>query len=85
MAIITRFAPSPTGNLHIGSARTALINFIISKQDPLSRFYIRIEDTDKKRSKSQFTENILNGLKWLRINWDNEIQVQSQRIKRHQK
>lgn len=84
MAIITRFAPSPTGNLHIGSARTALINFIISKQDPLSRFYIRIEDTDKKRSKSQFTENILNGLKWLRINWDNEIQVQSQRIKRHQ-
>ena len=84
MAIITRFAPSPTGNLHIGSARTALINFIISKQDPLSRFYIRIEDTDKKRSKSEFTENILNGLKWLRINWDNKIQVQSQRIKRHQ-
>ena len=72
--IITRFAPSPTGNLHIGSARTALINFIISKQNPLSKFYIRIEDTDKKRSRVKFTENIIEGLEWLGINWENEIQ-----------
>ena len=49
--IITRFAPSPTGNLHLGSARTALINFIISQQNLSSKFYLRIEDTDKTRSK----------------------------------
>ena len=82
--IITRFAPSPTGNLHIGSARTALINFILSKQNTSSKFYIRIEDTDKERSKKEFIDNILEGLNWLGINWDKEIQVQSQRIKRHQ-
>ena len=83
--IITRFAPSPTGNLHIGSARTALINFIVNQQNnPLSKFYIRIEDTDKERSRSEFTQNILRGLEWLGLNWENEIQIQSQRIKRHQ-
>ena len=82
--IITRFAPSPTGNLHIGSARTALINFIVNQQNPLSKFYIRIEDTDKERSRSEFTQNILKGLEWLGLNWENEIQIQSQRIKRHQ-
>tara|TARA_B100000945_G_scaffold306323_1_gene293675 strand:- start:1650 stop:3050 length:1401 start_codon:yes stop_codon:yes gene_type:complete len=82
--IITRFAPSPTGNLHIGSARTALINFIVNQQNPLSKFYIRIEDTDKERSRSEFSQNILKGLEWLGLNWENEIQIQSQRIKRHQ-
>ncbi len=82
--IITRFAPSPTGNLHIGSARTALINYIVSQQNPSSKFYIRIEDTDKARSKSEFTTNILEGLKWLDIKWDSEIQIQSERVKRHQ-
>ncbi len=82
--IITRFAPSPTGNLHIGSARTALINFIVTKQNPLSKFYLRIEDTDKKRSKKEFTQNILDGLAWLGIKWEKEIQIQSERIERHQ-
>ena len=82
--IITRFAPSPTGNLHIGSARTALINFIVNQQNPLSKFYIRIEDTDKERSRPEFSQNILKGLEWLGLNWENEIQIQSQRIKRHQ-
>ncbi len=82
--IITRFAPSPTGNLHIGSARTALINYIISKQNTSSKFYLRIEDTDKKRSKPEYTENIIKGLNWLGLNWDNEPQVQSKRINRHQ-
>ena len=81
---ITRFAPSPTGNLHIGSARTALINFIISKQSPLSKFYLRIEDTDRKRSKSEFKENIFKGLDWLGLKWENEVQIQSERINRHQ-
>ena len=81
---ITRFAPSPTGNLHIGSARTALINFIISKQSPLSKFYLRIEDTDRKRSKSEFKENIFKGLDWLGLKWEDEVQIQSERINRHQ-
>ena len=81
--LITRFAPSPTGNLHIGSARTALINFIVSSQNKNSKFYIRIEDTDKSRSKNEFKINILNGLKWLGLKWDNEPQIQSQNIKRH--
>ena len=80
-AKITRFAPSPTGNLHIGSARTALINFIVSKQNANSKFYLRIEDTDRKRSNSKFKDNIINGLKWLGINWEDEIQIQSNRIK----
>ena len=80
---ITRFAPSPTGNLHIGSARTALINFIFKSQHPESKLYLRIEDTDKKRSNEEFKNNIINGLKWLGINWDNEPQIQSQNINRH--
>ncbi len=82
--IITRFAPSPTGNLHIGSARTALINFIVSKQNPRSKFFIRIEDTDKLRSKEEYTKNIFDGLKWLDIKWEENIQIQSNNIKRHQ-
>ncbi len=80
---ITRFAPSPTGNLHIGSARTALINYIITQQIPFSKFYLRIEDTDKKRSKLEFTQNILDGLSWLGIKWEKEVQIQSERISRH--
>ena len=81
--IITRFAPSPTGNLHVGSARTALLNFIVSNQNPSSKLYLRIEDTDKIRSKPEFTQNIIDGLKWLGINWEKEMQVQSKRILRH--
>jgi len=81
--IITRFAPSPTGYLHIGSARTALINFIIKSKDPKSKMYLRIEDTDKTRSKEEYKNNILEGLNWLGINWDNKPQIQSLNIKRH--
>ena len=81
---ITRFAPSPTGNLHIGSARTAILNYIITKQTPSSKFYLRIEDTDKIRSKNEFKENILNGLSWLGIQWEKDVQIQSKRIRRHQ-
>ncbi len=80
---ITRFAPSPTGNLHIGSARTALINFILKSQHPDSKFYLRIEDTDKKRSTEEFKNNIISSLKWLGINWDNDPQIQSLNINRH--
>ena len=51
----TRFAPSPTGNLHLGGARTALINYILSKKSTSSKFYLRIEDTDHERSKQEYT------------------------------
>jgi len=81
--MITRFAPSPTGNLHIGSARTALINFISKSKNINSKLYLRIEDTDKERSTEKFKDNILSGLKWLGIDWDNEPQIQSQNINRH--
>ena len=81
--IITRFAPSPTGNLHIGSARTALINFIIKSQNKDSKLYLRIEDTDKIRSKDKYSINIIESLKWLGITWDNKPQIQSSNIKRH--
>jgi len=81
--IITRFAPSPTGNLHLGSARTALINFVISQQNLSSKFYLRIEDTDKTRSKEEYTKNIIESLLWLGLSWDSEPQIQSQRIEKH--
>ena len=80
---ITRFAPSPTGNLHIGSVRTALLNFIVSKQSRNSKFHLRIEDTDKLRSELKFTKNIIDGLSWLGIEWEDDIQIQSKRIERH--
>ena len=86
-SIIARFAPSPTGQLHIGGIRTALINYIyvekIKKKFPNSKLLIRIEDTDKIRSKEEYTQNIIEGLKWIGIKWDEEIVIQSQRIKRH--
>ena len=81
--MITRFAPSPTGNLHIGGVRTALINFICKSKDINSKLYLRIEDTDKERSKEEFKNNIISGLQWLGIDWDNEPQIQSQNINRH--
>ena len=80
---ITRFAPSPTGNLHIGSARTALVNYIIKNKYPNSKFFLRIEDTDKLRSKEEYKTNIIDSLKWLGIKWENEVQVQSERTSRH--
>ena len=67
--IITRFAPSPTGNLHIGGARTALFNFLYSKNQQ-GKFLLRIEDTDKDRSKKEFESQIISSLKWLGIDFD---------------
>ena len=81
----TRFAPSPTGNLHLGGARTALINYILSNKSETSKFYLRIEDTDRERSKQEYIDNITNSLKWLGLDWDENIQVQSKRLARHQK
>ena len=87
--IIARFAPSPTGLLHVGGIRTALINFIIVQKSkvyfPDSKFLLRIEDTDLIRSKNTFKDNILDGLKWLGLNWDDKVIIQSDRIERHKK
>lgn len=78
MSVKTRIAPSPTGNLHIGTARTALFNYLFAKQNG-GEFIIRIEDTDKARSTKEFEANILTGLKALGLNYDGEITYQSQR------
>ena len=82
MTTITRFAPSPTGLLHLGGARTALYNYLYAKKNN-GIFRLRIEDTDKERSKSLFTEDILDSLKWLGINWDKEIIYQSKNASYH--
>ncbi len=81
--IITRFAPSPTGVLHIGGARTALFNYLFSRQNN-GKFILRIEDTDKERSKKVFEDDIINGLKWLGLDWD-EFYKQSERIEIYKK
>ncbi len=80
--IITRFAPSPTGYLHIGGARTALFNMLHTKRRN-GRFMLRIEDTDKVRSTPEAVRAILDGLEWLGINWDGEVVYQSARSERH--
>jgi glutamyl-tRNA synthetase len=83
MSVITRFAPSPTGYLHIGGARTALFNYLFALHHQ-GKFLLRIEDTDQARSTSSATAAIIDGLKWLEINWHEEIVMQSARQKRHQ-
>ena len=77
-----RLAPSPTGLLHIGTARTALFNWLYARKTN-GKFLIRIEDTDFVRSKSEYTTNILDGLNWLGINWDEEPIKQSKRVSIH--
>lgn len=69
MAVRVRIAPSPTGNLHIGTARTAVFNWLFARHHQ-GTFILRIEDTDKARSRDEFTENIKSGLTWLGLNWD---------------
>ncbi|MDD5246849.1 MAG: glutamate--tRNA ligase [Candidatus Omnitrophica bacterium] len=78
MTVRVRFAPSPTGNLHIGGARTALFNWLYARAKN-GKFVLRIEDTDKLRSQQQFVDEILGSLGWLGFNWD-EIYYQSQRF-----
>lgn len=74
-----RFAPSPTGNLHIGSARTALFNWLYARHSN-GKFILRIEDTDKERSKEEYMDEILSSLKWLFMSWDEELVFQSKRF-----
>lgn len=77
--MITRFPPSPTGLFHIGSARTALFNYLWAKKNG-GKFVLRFEDTDKERSKKEFEKDILDGLAWLGITHDNQLFRQSERL-----
>jgi len=83
MTIRVRFAPSPTGYLHVGGARTALFNWLYARHEG-GKFLLRIEDTDKERSSDEHTRVILDGLTWLGLDWDDEIVFQGARLKRHQ-
>lgn len=80
--IRVRFAPSPTGLFHIGTARTALFNCLFAKKNKGS-FILRIEDTDKERSEKKYEKDIMDGLKWLGLDWD-ELYYQSERVKTHE-
>ncbi len=80
--VVTRFAPSPTGFLHIGGARTALFNWLYARHHG-GQFRLRIEDTDRKRSTPEAMAAILEGLKWLELDWAGEVVYQSKRAERH--
>ncbi|MDA9653863.1 glutamate--tRNA ligase [Candidatus Pelagibacter sp.] len=82
--VATRFAPSPTGPLHIGGIRTALFNWLYSKNQN-GNFYLRVEDTDKERSKNEYKDQIIKSLKWIGINYDGEEYIQSKKIEEHVK
>ena len=76
-----RFAPSPTGHLHIGNFRTALVNFLFARKEN-GHFMLRIDDTDHERSTLEFEKDIINDLKWMNFNWDS-IEKQSSRLERY--
>jgi len=82
MTVVTRFAPSPTGMLHIGGARTALFNWLYAKHNG-GKFLLRIEDTDRKRSTDEAMAAILDGLSWLGLDWDGDPIYQFSRADRH--
>ena len=82
MAFICRFAPSPTGPLHIGGVRTALFNWLLAKKNK-GKFYLRIEDTDKERSKDEFVKQIIDSLAWIGIVHDDKEYIQSKNIYKH--
>lgn len=84
MSIRVRFAPSPTGPFSFGNARTALFNWLFAKNQN-GEFLLRIEDTDKERSKKKYERDIVQGLKWLGLKWDEKIIRQSERLKIYQK
>ena len=82
MTVVTRFAPSPTGILHVGGARTALFNWLFARHNG-GKFLLRLEDTDRKRSTEEAVEAILDELTWMGLTWDGEPIRQSQRAERH--
>jgi glutamyl-tRNA synthetase len=79
VTVRVRIAPSPTGNLHIGTARTAVFNWLFARHHD-GQFILRIEDTDVERSRPEYTDNILEGLRWLGLNWDEGPEFQSKRL-----
>ena len=83
MSVRVRIAPSPTGNLHIGTARTAVFNWLYAHRHQ-GTFVLRVEDTDEARSRPEYTENIKSGLKWLGLNWDEGPFFQTQRLDKYQ-
>ena len=82
MTVRVRFAPSPTGYLHIGAARSALFNWLFARKMG-GRFLLRIEDTDLQRSTDESTRSILDGLEWLELNHDEELVFQSDNAAKH--
>ena len=80
--IVTRFAPSPTGFLHIGGARTALFNWLFARHHG-GKFLLRIEDTDRARSTDAAIDAIIDGLQWLELDWDGDVVFQFSRAARH--
>ena len=82
MTVRVRFAPSPTGYLHIGAARSALFNWLFARKMG-GKFLLRVEDTDLQRSTEESTQSILEGLKWLELNHDEEPVFQSDNAPRH--
>ncbi|HVJ51223.1 MAG TPA: glutamate--tRNA ligase [Aliidongia sp.] len=82
MSVTVRFAPSPTGFLHIGGARTALFNWLFARHNK-GIFRLRIEDTDRARSTKEAIDAIIEGMRWLGLDWDGEIVMQSERLPRH--
>jgi glutamyl-tRNA synthetase len=83
VTVRVRIAPSPTGNLHIGTARTAVFNYLFARHHG-GKFILRIEDTDLERSRPEYTENIMTGLRWLGLNWDEGPFFQSERLHLYQ-
>ncbi len=81
-SVVTRFAPSPTGFLHIGGARTALFNWLFARHHG-GRFLLRIEDTDRARSTEKAIEAIVDGMRWLGLDWDGDVGFQFARAERH--
>ena len=82
MPVRVRFAPSPTGYLHVGGARTALFNWLYARHEG-GKFLLRIEDTDKERSSDAHTQVVLEGLKWLGLDWEEALVFQGARVQRH--
>ena len=83
-SVIVRFAPSPTGYLHVGGARTALFNFLFAKNQK-GKFLLRIEDTDRERSKPEFEKEILDSLTWLGLSWEGAPLKQSERLETYRR
>ena len=84
MTVVTRFAPSPTGSLHLGGARTALFNWLYARHFN-GKFLLRIEDTDRERSTAGAVQAIYDGINWLGLNWDGDAVSQFSRANEHKK